>query len=208
MAKQIAKALSILYVDSGAMYRAVTWFFMQHFDLSDTKLSDAELIQLLPQISIDFERKNDKIYTILNGVNVESEIRQMAVSEKVSRVSAIPEVRKKLVKIQRDLAKDQRIIMDGRDIGTVVFPNADVKLFLTADANTRARRRYLELKSKGQNADFDIVHKNIITRDKMDSSRKASPLKQADDAILINNSNMTQAEQLELALNLIKEKLQ
>jgi cytidylate kinase len=207
MAKQIAKALGILYVDSGAMYRAVTWFFMQHFDLSDTKLSNDKLIQMLPQISISFERKKDKIFTILNGKNVESDIRQMAVSDKVSRVSAIPEVREKLVKIQRDLANNQPVIMDGRDIGTVVFPNADVKLFVTADAHTRAKRRHLELQSKGVNADFNPVLENIIARDKMDSSRKTSPLKQAEDAILIDNTEMNQEEQLSLALKLIKEKL-
>jgi cytidylate kinase len=207
MAKQIAKALGILYVDSGAMYRAVTWFFMQYFDLSDSSLSDEELIRLLPKISIDFERKNDKDFTILNGKNIESDIRQMAVSEKVSRVSAIPKVREKLVKIQRDLAKNHSVIMDGRDIGTIVFPKADVKLFVTADAKTRAERRYLELQSKGESADFDLVLQNIIARDEMDSTRKASPLKQAEDAILIDNSNMNQEAQLAFALKLIKEKL-
>lgn len=208
MAKQIAKALGILYVDSGAMYRAVTWFFMQYYDLSDNLLSDEELIQLLPQISIDFIRENDKVFTILNGKNIESDIRQMAVSEKVSRVSAIPEVREKLVKIQCELAKNHSVIMDGRDIGTVVFPNAEIKFFVTADVEIRAERRYLELKSKGETANFENVYQNIIARDKMDSTRKISPLRKADDAILIDNSNMTQASQLEYALNLIKEKLQ
>jgi cytidylate kinase len=208
MAKQIAKALGILYVDSGAMYRAVTWYFMQNYDLSDDSLSDEKLIQLLPNISIDFERKNDKVFTMLNGENIESNIRQMAVSERVSRVSAIPEVREKLVKTQRELAKNHSVIMDGRDIGTVVFPKADVKLFVTADAKTRAKRRYLELQSKGENADFDLVLKNIIARDEMDSNRKTSPLKQAEDAMLIDNSNMSQETQLSLALKLIKEKLQ
>lgn len=208
MAKQIAEALGILYVDSGAMYRAVTWYFMQNYDLSDISLSDEKLIQLLPKVSIDFERKDDKVFTMLNGKNIESNIRQMAVSEKVSRVSAIPEVREKLVKIQRNLAKNHSVIMDGRDIGTVVFPNADVKLFVTADAKTRAKRRHLELQSKGENADFDLVLKNIIARDEMDSSRKTSPLKQAEDAMLIDNSNMNQDTQLAFALKLIKEKLQ
>jgi len=208
MAKQIAKALGILYVDSGAMYRAVTWFFMQHFDLSDETLLDDRFVELLPEISIDFKRENDKVYTTLNGKNVEFEIRQMAVSEMVSRISAIPQIREKLVKTQRELAKDHSLIMDGRDIGTVVFPNAEIKFFVTADAEIRAKRRYLELKSKGENADFQNVLKNIIARDKMDSTRKASPLKKAEDAILIDNSNMTQEYQLEHALNLIKEKLQ
>ncbi len=207
MAKQIAKSLNLLYVDSGAMYRAVTLYSMQHIDFSKPPIDTNDIIRLLPEIHIDFKKEKGLYYTFLNEENVENEIRQMEVSKQVSLVSAIPEVRKKLVKLQRQLSDNHNIIMDGRDIGTVVFPKADIKFFVTAEAKVRAERRYLELKEKGMETNFKSVWGNIIKRDEIDSNRETSPLIQARDAILIDNSNMNQQEQLEFALNLIKEKL-
>lgn len=207
MAKQIAKTLNLLYVDSGAMYRAVTLYSMRHIDFSKPPIDTNDIIRLLPEIHIDFKKEEGLYYTILNKENVENEIRQMEVSKQVSLVSAIPEVREKLVKLQRHLSDNHNIIMDGRDIGTVVFPKADIKFFVTAEAKVRAERRYLELKEKGMETDFESVLENIIKRDEIDSNRETSPLIQAKDAILIDNSNMNQEEQLEFALKLIKEKL-
>jgi cytidylate kinase len=207
IAKQLANKLNMLYVDSGAMYRAVTLFAIQNDIFVDNKMNREKLILLLPKIKIDFKRNKDKITTILNGKNVESLIRSMEISEKVSYISTISEVRVEMVNLQRKMAEHHDIIMDGRDIGTVVFPNADLKIFLTANTKIRAERRYLELKSKGDNIDFETVLNNVETRDKIDSTRDVSPLKQAKDSIIIDNSNMTPKEQLEYTLNIINQKL-
>lgn len=207
IAKQLANKLEMLYIDSGAMYRAITLFAIQNNIFVNNKMDSEKLTSLLPKIKIDFERNNDKITTILNGKNVESLIRNMEISEKVSYISTIPEVRTEMVNLQRKMAEKNDIIMDGRDIGTVVFPNADLKIFLTASTKIRAERRYLELKSKGDDIDFETVLNNVKKRDKIDSTRKISPLKQAKDSIIIDNSNMNPTEQLEYTLNIINQKL-
>jgi CMP/dCMP kinase len=208
LAKQIAQVLNILYVDSGAMYRAVTLYCMRNLDFSQGVPPVESIVKLLPHINVEFRKVGNQYQTFLNGENIESEIRKMIISENVSNVSKIPEVRQMLVRIQQEMAENQSIIMDGRDIGTVVFPFADIKIFVTASPIVRAKRRFLELRTKGEEPDFEAVYKNIIDRDKMDTSRKLSPLIQAKDAILIDNSNMNQEEQLSLALSIIKEKLQ
>lgn len=207
MAKEIAKTLNIIYIDSGAMYRAVTLHAMNTLNIQGNDSEISDIINTLNDIEVSFTRENGKLITLLNGNNVEDRIRQMDVSEKVSFVSAIPEVREKLVDLQRRMSESTSIIMDGRDIGTVVFPKADVKLFVTANAETRAKRRFLELEAKGENPDYQAVLNNVVSRDKLDSSRKTSPLKQADDAVLVDNSEMSKEQQLNYALNIIKEKL-
>jgi cytidylate kinase len=209
VAKQLAKHLGYVYIDSGAMYRAVTYFAMTK-GLIDAKHFDAdEIISKLDDIKIRFVFNSDlgfaEVY--LNNVNVEREIRSMEVSNLVSKVSAIPEVRKQLVKQQHAMGEEKGIVMDGRDIGTVVFPNAELKIFMTASAETRATRRYNELKAKGDNVSFEAVLKNVQERDYLDSTRADSPLYKADDAIEIDNSKMTMEEQLQTVLGLVKKVL-
>lgn len=209
VAKQLAKHLGYVYIDSGAMYRAVTYFAMTK-GIIDAKHFDAdELISKLDDIKIRFVFNSDlgfaEVY--LNNVNVEREIRSMEVSNLVSKVSAIPEVRKQLVKQQHAMGEEKGIVMDGRDIGTVVFPNAELKIFMTASAETRATRRYNELKAKGDNVSFEAVLKNVQERDYLDSTRADSPLYKADDAIEIDNSKMTMEEQLQTVLGLVKKVL-
>ncbi len=208
IAKQIADKLGIMYIDSGAMYRAATLYFMENIGLSGKPEDVEKIIAGLSEITISFSRDENGLQTLLNGKNVEKQIRQMSVSENVSFVATIPEVRAKLVDLQREMSKTQSVVMDGRDIGTVVFPTAEVKLFITAKTEVRAKRRFLELQRKGEKPDYQAVLENVISRDKIDSSRKVSPLKQASDAVLIDNSNLTIDEQLVLALNIINEKLQ
>ncbi|GGK28514.1 cytidylate kinase [Yeosuana aromativorans] len=209
VAKQLAKHLGYVYIDSGAMYRAVTYFAMTK-GIIDAKHFDAdELISKLDDIKIRFVFNSDlgfaEVY--LNNVNVEREIRSMEVSNLVSKVSAIPEVRKQLVKQQHAMGEEKGIVMDGRDIGTVVFPNAELKIFMTASAETRATRRYNELKAKGDNVSFEAVLKNVQERDYLDSTRADSPLYKADDAIEIDNSKMTMEEQLQTVLGLVNKVL-
>ena len=209
VAKQLAKHLGYVYIDSGAMYRAVTYFAMTK-GIIDAKHFDAdELISKLDDIKIRFVFNSDlgfaEVY--LNNVNVEREIRSMEVSNLVSKVSAIPEVRKQLVKQQHAMGEEKGIVMDGRDIGTVVFPNAELKIFMTASAETRATRRYNELKAKGDDVSFEAVLKNVQERDYLDSTRADSPLYKADDAIEIDNSKMTVEEQLQTVLGLVKKVL-
>lgn len=205
LAKQLAKKLKYLYIDSGAMYRAVTLFALNNNLIDEKKLSEKEIISKIPEINISFELDSDhNPITILNQRNVEDEIRNIKVSSYVSLISKIPEVRKKMVALQREMGKSKRIVMDGRDIGTVVFPDAELKLFLTADLEIRAKRRYLELKDKTKDISLEEIKKNIEERDKLDQSRKESPLKKADDAIVIDNSNITKQEQLDLAYKYAK----
>lgn len=209
VAKQLAKHLGYVYIDSGAMYRAVTYFAMTN-GLIDQDHFDAEvLISKLDEIQIRFVFNADlgfaEVY--LNNVNVEREIRSMEVSNLVSKVSAIPEVRRQLVRQQHKMGEEKGIVMDGRDIGTVVFPNAELKIFMTASAETRATRRYNELKAKGDHVSFDAVLKNVQERDHLDSTRNDSPLYKAEDAIEIDNSNMTVEEQLQTVLGLVNNVL-
>jgi CMP/dCMP kinase len=200
LAKALGKVLHFAYVDTGAMYRAVTLYFLRHsVDLNDVK----QVQNALAHIEIHFERKKSGNHVFLNGEDIESEIRKMYVSDYVSQVAAISEVRRQMVRLQQAMGQRRSLIMDGRDIGTVVFPNADLKIFLTADPVTRTQRRMDELKSKGQLVDFEAVKHNLQERDRIDSTRSDSPLKQAEDAILIDNTHLTPEEQLQKVLELI-----
>jgi cytidylate kinase len=204
LAKALSKALNYIYIDSGAMYRAVTYFFLEN----NINLEDNQAIaKALSEIEIRFKRDERGIRTILNGIDVENEIREMRVSEMVSPVATISAVRKELVKQQRQLGKEKGIVMDGRDIGTVVFKDAELKIFLTADPEIRVQRRYDELKAKGLNVDLETVKANLLKRDHIDSTREDSPLRKAADAIVINNTLLTPPQQLEKALELVNEKI-
>ncbi len=209
VAKQIAKHLGYVYIDSGAMYRAVTYFAMSKGFINE-KVFDVEgLIAKLDSITVSFKFNKDlgfaEVY--LNGINIETEIRTLEVSNFVSKVSAIPQVRQQLVKQQQKMGEEKGIVMDGRDIGTVVFPNAEIKLFMIASAETRALRRYDELKAKGDHVSYEDVLKNVEERDYLDSTRKDSPLYKADEAIEIDNSNMSLDEQFSTILKLVNSVL-
>ena len=197
-AKAIAAELDYLYIDSGAMYRAVTLFCLRKGYVSGGVADAKSIVDALPGITITFRLNNETGYneTLLNREVVEREIRDRAVSDNVSAVSTIAAVRAKLVELQRKIGAEGGIVMDGRDIGTVVFPDAELKIFMTATPGVRARRRYLELVSKGMPADYNAVEKNINERDRIDSSRDVSPLRRADDAVVLDNSDMTPEEQM------------
>ena len=210
VAKQLAKALGYTYVDSGAMYRAVTLYTMQKQLIEDHCFDSDQLVSQLDTIDISFKFNENlgfaEVY--LNGKNVEKDIRTLEVSRFVSQVSTIPEVRKKLVEQQQIIGEAKGVVMDGRDIGTVVFPQAELKLFMTASAETRAIRRYDELIQRGDQVNFEDVLENVKSRDHIDSTREDSPLKQADDAIVIDNSNLTLKQQFDLVLDLAHKKIQ
>lgn len=198
MAKDLAREVGYIYVDTGAMYRSVTLYAMRNglFN-ADGSINTCELEQMMGEINISFRLNSEtgRPDTYLNGELVEKDIRTMEVSARVSPIAALPFVRKALVARQQAMGKEKGIIMDGRDIGTVVFPDAELKIFVTASAEVRAQRRYDELKAKGMPADFDDILKNVKERDYIDSHREVSPLRKADDAIELDNSNMTIAEQ-------------
>ncbi|MDA0356333.1 MAG: (d)CMP kinase [Bacteroidetes bacterium] len=204
LAKALAKKMGYLYVDSGAMYRAVTLYALDN-GLIASELNQNQLISLLPQIQIEFKMNPETGIgeVFLNGKNVEQEIRSMRVSEWVSPVSAISEVRTKLVSQQQSMGLKKGVVMDGRDIGSVVFPNAELKLFLTADDDVRAKRRFDELMQKPHNVSLESVKANLIARDQQDSSREDSPLIQTQESVVIDNSKLTIQDQLDLVLNLI-----
>ena len=196
MAKALAKAIGYTYIDTGVMYRAVTLYAMRRgFIRPDGSIDEESLLKEMPQIKISFGHENGSQYTILNGENVERLIRGMEVSSHVSPISAIGFVREALVELQREMGKSGAIIMDGRDIGTTVFPGAELKIFVTASDEIRARRRYDELVSKGEHPVYEDVLKNVRERDYIDSHRAVSPLRKADDALVLDNSNMTFQEQ-------------
>ena len=195
MAKTLAKKIGYTYIDTGAMYRAVTLYSMRRGFIGKDGIDEEALHRELPQIKISFGHENGQQYTILNGENVEREIRGMEVSSHVSPISAIGFVREAMVKLQREMGKQGAIIMDGRDIGTTVFPNAQLKIFVTASDEIRARRRFDELTVKGENPVYEDVLKNVRERDYIDSHRAVSPLRKADDAIVLDNSNLTFDEQ-------------
>jgi cytidylate kinase len=203
IAKKLAKSLGYIYVDSGAMYRGVTYFAMQQGFIKDGILDKTSLVNALDQIDLQFKIVTDlpDAAMFLNGENIETPIRTLAVSQQVSPVAAIPEVREKLVALQQAMGVQKGVVMDGRDIGTVVFPEAELKLYLTASADTRAHRRYKELIDKGDKVDFDAVLKNVQERDYIDSHRATSPLKKAEGAIEIDNSDMGLEEQFERILS-------
>ncbi|MDT0557656.1 (d)CMP kinase [Ichthyenterobacterium sp. W332] len=206
VAKLLAKALGYIYVDSGAMYRAVTFYAMQHNFIEENYLFEEALVKSLDDIFISFKHNEELGFSevFLNNVNIEKEIRTLEVSNFVSTIAAIPEVRRKLVIQQQDMGKAKGVVMDGRDIGTVVFPYAELKIFMTASAETRAQRRFQELIDRGDEVHFEEVLDNVIKRDYIDSTREDSPLIQAEDAVLFNNSNFSIEEQFEKVLNLAK----
>ncbi|MBU3822986.1 (d)CMP kinase [Flavobacteriaceae bacterium XHP0103] len=210
LAKHLANHFGYTYVDSGAMYRTVTLYAMQHGLIDENNFDKEKLISHLKNIEISFifNKALGFAEVYLNGVNVENEIRSLEVSNHVSKVAAVSEVRSKLVEQQHKMGKNKGVVMDGRDIGTVVFPDAELKLFLTASAETRAKRRFNELKKRGDNVLFEDVLKNVEERDYIDSHRKDSPLVKADDAKEIDNSNMTKEDQFEIAKNLVDKILE
>lgn len=195
MAKTLAKKIGYTYIDTGAMYRAVTLYAMRRGFIGKNGIDEESLRKELPLIKISFGHENGEQYTILNGENVERQIRGMEVSGNVSPISAIGFVREAMVELQREMGKKGAVIMDGRDIGTTVFPNAELKIFVTATDEIRARRRYDELILKGDNPVYEDVLKNVRERDYIDSHRAVSPLRQADDAIVLDNSGMSYQEQ-------------
>jgi cytidylate kinase len=207
LAKQLANYLGYIYVDTGAMYRAITLFAMQNGYISADFFDKQILIRSLPNIKLQFKYNADLGFAemFLNDVNVETEIRTIEVSSFVSKVAEVSEVRVKLVEQQKKMGKDKVIVMDGRDIGTVVFPDAELKIFMIASATTRAKRRYDELIKKGDTVSFDAVLANVEERDYIDTHRKDSPLVMAEDAIEIDNSHLNREEQFKLVLELVKE---
>ena len=198
MAKDLAREVGYIYVDTGAMYRAVTLFAMRNdvFD-AEGNINETRLKALLPDVKLTFQLNNEtKLPEVcLNGENVERYIRTLEVSQHVSPIAALPFVREKLVEQQQAMGNEKGIVMDGRDIGTVVFPNAELKIFVTASAEIRAQRRFKELEAKGMPADFDEILQNVEQRDYIDTHRETSPLRQADDALVLDNSHLTIAEQ-------------
>jgi CMP/dCMP kinase len=207
-AKSIARMLSYIYIDSGAMYRAVTLHCLRKKLVDANGMNRAGIIAELDNIRIDFVFNSDKqeYETFLNSENVEKEIRSMEVAENVSKVSAIHEVRTRMVELQREIGYHKGIVMDGRDIGTVVFPDADLKIFMTATVDIRAKRRFDELKGKGIDAEFEEIKRNIIARDIADENRDISPLRRAEDAIVLDNSRMSVKQQMDWFERIIEKK--
>lgn len=207
LAKALAAELGYAYVDSGAMYRCITLYALRKGVIKDHSFMEEDVVKLLDDIHLTFQfnPQTKSSDTFLNGENVEKDIRQMVVSENVSKISAIHDVRVKMIRIQRALGRHKGIVMDGRDIGTNVFPNAELKLFMTADTDVRTQRRYEELKAKGQHISFNEVKENLIYRDHEDTHRKENPLIKADDAIVLDNTDLTREQQLEFVMKIIQE---
>jgi cytidylate kinase len=208
MAKDLAREVGYVYVDTGAMYRSVTLFALRNGLFEGESINTEELQKRMPEINISFKfnPETGRPDTYLNGELVEQEIRSMEISSHVSPIAAIGFVREAMVAQQQQMGRDGGVVMDGRDIGTVVFPNAELKVFVTASAEVRAQRRFDELKAKGMPADYEDILKNVQERDYIDSHREVSPLRQADDALLLDNSNMTISEQKEWLLERFKER--
>ena len=208
-AKAIAKELNYIYIDSGAMYRAVTLYCIRRGFISGDRLNIQGIVSELKDIHLEFVYNPDigEYETFLNSENVELEIRGLDVSSRVSRISQIHQVRSRLVELQRQIGALKGIVMDGRDIGTVVFPDADLKIFMTASVDIRAKRRYDELKSKGMDVNLKEIRNNIVARDITDENRDISPLRRAEDALVLDNSRMTVEEQMEWVREVIEEKL-
>ena len=207
VAKQLAVALGYVYVDTGAMYRAVTLYALDSGYIGKAGSQMEALVQDLPKLHLSFKcnPENQQSEIHLNGENVEGKIRNLAVSGWVSKVAAIPEVREKLVEQQQQMGKEKGIVMDGRDIGTVVFPGAELKIFMTASAAKRAQRRYTELLARGEDISYEAVLQNVQERDRIDSSRKVSPLRMAEDALEFDNSDLTLEEQFKLIYDKVQE---
>ncbi len=208
MAKHLASEIGYRYIDSGAMYRAVTLFAMRHNMIDSNGAIDTEaLIKALPAIRIDFRPTDGGQITLLNDEDVEKEIRSLAVSSHVSEIAAIPSVRHALVAMQQAFGREGGIVMDGRDIGTTVFPNAELKIFVNASAETRAQRRLAEMLEKCANVSFEEVLANVVHRDHIDETREESPLRKADDALLLDNSTMSPEEQNSLLMEMFRNAL-
>lgn len=208
LAKELAKALGYIYIDTGAMYRAVTLSALRHDAFASGSLDQNWLNTELPKLEISFDRGPEgQVLTLLNGENVEQEIRQMEVSSSVSEVAAVSEVRRFLVAQQQAMGALGGAVLDGRDIGTVVFPNAELKIFMTASPEVRTQRRYQELIQKGERVTHSEVQSNLLERDRIDSSRSDSPLLQADDALLLDNSTLTREEQFDQVLRWARERM-
>ena len=207
LAKQLASHLDYIYVDTGAMYRAISLFAIQNQYISEQFFNKQELISKLSNVTLEFHFEENLGFAamFLNGINVEKEIRTIQVSNFVSKIAEISEVRAKLVEQQQEMGKNKGIVMDGRDIGTVVFPDAELKIFMTASAATRARRRFNELQQKGDSVSYDEVLKNVEERDYIDTHRADSPLIIADDAIEIDNSEMSREQQFDIVLGLFEK---
>ncbi|HTL83186.1 MAG TPA: (d)CMP kinase [Bacteroidia bacterium] len=209
IAKAIAAKLGYNYVDSGAMYRCVSLYCLEHGIIKDGTFSEAEVVHALSEISLSFtfNPATNASDTYMNGKNVEKEIRSMNVSNVVSPISKVHDVRVTMVALQREMGKDKGVVMDGRDIGTNVFPDAELKIFMTADPEVRAKRRFDELAAKGVKTTMDDVRNNLASRDHEDSHRKENPLIKADDAIVLDNSDLTKEEQLDFVMKLVEEKI-
>ncbi len=206
-AKLIARELGYLFLDSGAMYRAVTLYFLKNGIIKEGLINHSMVDESLEKIFIDFRPVGNGNHLFLNDQDVEEEIRSMEVSDMVSPVSSIAAIRRKMVALQRKMSEGKGVVMDGRDIGTVVFPDADIKIFMTADTHVRAERRYLELKGKGTGRSFRDIEQNIIDRDLMDESRTASPLRKAQDAWILDNSEMNLDQQMNWFRKILKTKI-
>jgi len=205
ISKIIAKSLGLIHMDTGALYRGITYFALQNCLDDEQAIKMEKLLADLPKINLEFQNVDGELQLFLNGKNINKEIRFPQVSDNVSQVAKEADVRNYLLKAQRDIAEKGGIIMDGRDIGTVVLPNADYKFFMTASQDERARRRFLELQLAGEQTNVEIVKQNLTKRDKIDSEREVSPLKQAEDAILIDNTNINKEETIALILSYIKK---
>lgn len=201
LAKTLAKQLGFTFIDTGAMYRAVTLYLIEN----EVDFQDANALkQALENIDIEIKKQGEENHFFLNGKDVSEAIREMYVSEKVSEVSALPEVRETLVRQQQKMGAEGKVVMDGRDIGTVVFPDAHLKIFMTASPEVRAQRRYEELRGKGEEVTLEEVRQNLNHRDRIDTTRTVSPLKQAEDAVLLDNSHLNREEQLDFVLKLVE----
>ncbi len=205
LARDLARELGYLFIDSGAMYRAVTYYFIIHqIDLQSSPQIEAALNNI--QITFQQNSASNQAQTFLNGQSIEAQIRDKAVSDFVSQVSTLEKGRTFLVRQQQAMGRQKGVVMDGRDIGTVVFPDAELKLFVTADIDVRTQRRYAELQAKGIHTTYEEVKQNLLERDRIDSTREVTPLRQAEDAILLDTSNLTREEQLSLVLEMLTEK--
>ena len=205
ISKIIAKKLGLIHMDTGALYRGITFYAIQNCLNPDKTIDISKLLSSLAEMKLEFQNIDGELQLFLNGKNIDKEIRFPQVSDYVSQVAKEADVRNFLLKTQRDIANKGGIIMDGRDIGTVVLPDADYKFFMTASQDERARRRFLELQAAGEKTDIETVKQNLISRDKIDSERELSPLKQADDAVLIDNTNINKEETIALILSFIEK---
>ena len=205
ISKIIAKKLGLIHMDTGALYRGITFYAIQNCLNPDKTIDISKLLSSLAEMKLEFQNIDGELQLFLNGKNIDKEIRFPQVSDYVSQVAKEADVRNFLLKTQRDIANKGGIIMDGRDIGTVVLPDADYKFFMTASQDERARRRFLEIQAAGEKTDIETVKQNLISRDKIDSERELSPLKQADDAVLIDNTNINKEETIALILSYIKK---